>query len=200
VFWKEEIMRVWLTIAAGVLVALAVGSVARADDAAEIKKLVPEAAAMSREDFDRVAHSRTAIKPSEMEDKSLTWMVFTIPVVRGTPKAALEQFKFDDLKPGRLLAEWSRSTAADGVAVPKGLITAIHADRITGLTCKVEGDKATGTVSFKVPHLYQGKVDYVARRTGGKWQIVEFHLPGRGVHIVRNPKGMWEQQAAPKEK
>ena len=68
----------------------------------------------------------------------------------------------------------------------------IHADRITGCTCEVQGDTATGVVSYKVPKLYQGQIEYVAKRKGDTWEITEFIMPVRKIHVVRSKKGAWE--------
>ena len=74
-------------------------------------------------------------------------------------------------------------------------MTFVHTDRITDFTCIVHADKAAGTVSFKVTGLYQGKVDYIAQRLGGKWFIVEFIMPAYGIHIVRADNGQWKEKA-----
>jgi hypothetical protein len=70
----------------------------------------------------------------------------------------------------------------------------IHADRITDCTCTVDGDTATGTVSFMVPKLYQGQVNYVARRREGKWKIEEFIMPLHKIHIAVADNGKWVQK------
>jgi len=172
---------------------------ARADDAEEIRKLVPSAAAMSLEDFDRLATSATAPKDSDVEDKSLTLMALTLRVTADEDQKALGQFRFlntDTPKPSTLAKELTRNVKrVAGLRIPLGPVTFIHADRITNFTCEIDGRKATGTVSFKVPELYQGKVDYVARRTDGKWQITEFLMPARGIYIVRGKDGKWRRKA-----
>ena len=87
-----------------------------------------------------------------------------------------------------------RVVKVGNLTIPRGPVTFIHADRITDCSCKVDGDQATGTVTFKVPKLYQGKVDYMARRTDDKWQIVEFAMPGRDIHVVRGDDGKWKKK------
>jgi len=87
-----------------------------------------------------------------------------------------------------------RVVKVGNLTIPRGPVTFIHADRITDCSCKVDGDQATGTVTFKVPKLYQGKVDYMARRTDDKWQIVEFTMPGRDIHVVRGDDGNWKKK------
>ena len=79
--------------------------------------------------------------------------------------------------------------------------TFIHADRITRCTCTAKGDAASGTVHFRVSDLYEGDVDYLAKRQKGKWHITEFRLPRYGFRVVRNPKGLWKkQELSPKGK
>ena len=70
--------------------------------------------------------------------------------------------------------------------------TMIHADRITDCTChQVNGDQYAGTVSYEVPNLYRGKFDYVAKRSGGKWQITELSMSAYKIHLVRGEDGKW---------
>ena len=66
--------------------------VAGADDAAEIRKLVPAASAMSKADFEKLAYSETAPKASDVEEKSLTFLLLTAKM-RDDAKAR-EQFRF----------------------------------------------------------------------------------------------------------
>jgi hypothetical protein len=170
---------------------------ALADDAAEIRKLIPFASAMKLADLDRLAMSPTSPKESDVEDKSLTLMFLTFPMT--TDEKAREQFRFlvtTVPKPSDLVRELYRNVVGKGrFRVALGPVTFIQADRITDFTCEIDGERAAGTVSFEVPELYEGKADYVARRTDGKWQIAEFMMPGRGVHIVRGEKGKWRRKA-----
>ena len=76
---------------------------------------------------------------------------------------------------------------------PQGPVTFLHADRITGCTCEVNGDTAKGTVSFEVPELYRGKVDYAAKRKDGTWQIQEFIMSAYDIHVIRNEEGKWQK-------
>jgi hypothetical protein len=49
-------------------------------------------------------------------------------------------------------------------------------------------------VSFEVPGLYQGKVQYAAQRHHGKWLITEFIMPAYGIHLVRADDGLWKEK------
>jgi len=174
---------------------------ALADDAEEIRKLIPFASAMKLADLDRLAMSPTSPKESDVEDKSLTLMAISVRVTADEDEKAREQFRFLGepgavAKPSELAKELTRYVVGKGrFRVALGPVTFIQADRITDFTCKIDGEAATGTVSFEVPKLYAGKADYVARRTGGKWQITEFLMPGRGIHIVRGEDGKWRREA-----
>lgn len=109
-----------------------------------------------------------------------------------------EQFQFLTPripKPSRIAQEIYRGTRQpDGTIVPQGPVTFLHADRITDCSCEADGDTAKGTVSFEVSQLYQGKVDYVAKRRGGSWQIQEFIMSAYDIHLVRNAEGKWEKK------
>ena len=67
-------------------------------------------------------------------------------------------------------------------------VTMIQAERITVFTCTVEEDTARGVISFEVPKLYAGKVDYVAQGGG--------EVASRGVP----PAGLRDSRAAGKER
>lgn len=160
--------------------------------AAEIKGLIPEASAMAREEMEKLATSPTAPRASDLDNKTLTFIFFTLkPKEHAEAKEQL-QFLTSDPKPADLVREVCRAGMRDGkVTVPSGPMTFIHTDRITDFTCNVEGETAKGTVSFMVPDLYQGKVDYIAKRADGNWRIEEFILPAYDIYIVRNAEGTW---------
>ena len=141
---------------------------------------------------------RALIAPSyaDITDKSLTLQLFAMKPNSDRTKEQLEEYKtlVDIPKPSELAAEIYRVRRIGSLIIPLGPVTAIHAERITDFTCTVDDDDAQGTVSFKVPDLYQGKVQYVAQRKNGKWQITEFLLPAHGIHIVRGDSGLWSEK------
>lgn len=160
--------------------------VAIADDAAEIQKLIPAASAMAKADFDKLAMSDVPLKASDLDEQSLTLLLFLTPCFDDAAKR--EQFRyFGCPKPSILAAEMRRKP---GFAP----ITMIHANRITGITCDVKDDTARGVVSFEVPKLYAGKVHYVARKQDGKWRIEEFALPAYNIQVAHGQSGKWEQK------
>lgn len=169
---------------------------AMADAIAEIKALVPKASAMRKADFDRLATSPTSPKSSDFKDKSLTLMLFAL-----RPKddeQARKEFRFLGQRPPKAAAvgkEMYRTLGMGRLRVLAAPITMIHANRITDVTCKIEGEVARGTISFHVPKLYEGRVDYVARRAGGKWRIEELLMPAYGIHIVRTKDNLWQEKA-----
>lgn len=67
----------------------------------------------------------------------------------------------------------------------KGYATCIQPESITDLTCKVDGDVAKGVVRFKADQLYEGRVEYTARRGEKGWWIEEFILPGHRLRLAR---------------
>jgi WD40 repeat protein len=162
------------------------------DTASQIRKLIPDASAISREDFEQLASSPRQPKASDVEEKSLTLMVCAL-----TPKDVEEgqrEFRFlvQSPTPAMIGAEFYRRSP-EGIE-PGGPVTLIHADRITDFTCEVHDNTATGAVSFEAPKLYQGKVNYVARRREDKWQIEEFTMPAYDIHLVRDAKGAWREK------
>ncbi len=169
-----------------------------ADDASEIKKLIPTATAMSSKDFLAMATSPNAPQESDFKDKPLTLMLFSLQV---TPEDTDEQkleFQYLDeggfIKPSALAEETYRGIKVGKLFIPSAPRTMVHANRITEFTYKVDGDKATGRFHFRVPKLYRGQVDYVAKRTDEKWQIVELQMPARGIDLVRNDDGKWSKK------
>ena len=176
---------------------------ASADDAQVIRELIPCESAMMRADFDRLATSPSTLKPADVEDKSLTLMLFAqMKVEKGQTTEQQEQFRYllGDRpvmpKPSDLAKEMCRDRRTGKRRIVLAPVTYIHGDRITDCTCNVDGDVATGTVSFKVPRLYQGEVDYVARRLEGNWFIVEFIMSAYKIHIIRGDDGMWKEKSA----
>jgi hypothetical protein len=163
-----------------------------ADDAAEIKRLVPEATAMSRADFEKLAKSSTTPRLDDIADKSLTLHVLALEAT-GDAEASRDFHLLGESvpSPAQLAEEIYRGKRLFGLSVPGGPVTAIHADRIQEVTCDVDGDRATGEIKFQTPMLYEGRVEYVATRSDGKWRIVELSIPSRRVHIVRGDAGKW---------
>jgi hypothetical protein len=112
---------------------------------------------------------------------------------------AKEEFRFltpRPAKPSELAAEMYRSWSLGGSKVVLAPVTMIHANRITKITCDVKGNTAKGVVSFEVPKLYAGQVDYVARKIDGTWRIVEFAMPAQEIRVVLGENGKWKEKPA----
>jgi len=183
----------WTTI---VCLALTHPLIASGDDMGEIKAQIPPASAMVEEDYLKLARAE-AVPDKSGEDRSLTLTLLELRV--RDDETAKEQFRYlveGYPQPATLGKEACRVAEVRSKRrrhILLGPVTLIHKDRITDFTCEVSGDKATGTVSFKVPELYQGKVDYVATKFGGKrWFITEFTMPAYGIHLVRAHDGQWK--------
>lgn len=188
-------MRCLILFATVLCLGLFSGSAAVADDASDIKQAIPADAAMMRADFEKLATSSSVPSASKVQDKSLTLMLLDLKV-KDTKKAR-EQFRFltDNYpQPSTLSEELYRERHTGKRRVLLEPVTFIHADRITDFTCKVTGDEAAGTVSFKVPELYQGKIEYVAQRHSGKWFISEFIMSAYDIFLVHTNDGHWKEK------
>ena len=164
-----------------------------ADDKAEIRRLIPAATSMTRKYLMTMLKAQTP-KASDFEDKSLTLMLLVLPI--SEDREAKKEFRFLNerlTKPQKILEEVYRGGVVRKL-FPNSPITFIHADRITDVTCKAKGDTATGTISFKVPSLCEGKVNYKAIRKSGKWRITELKMPANKIHIARDDKGVWRKK------
>ena len=171
------------------------GSAARADDGGDIRQVIPADAAMMRTDFMKLATDQSGPDASGVKDKSLTLMLLDLRIK--DDEESNEEFRFltdGSPKPSMLASELLRERRTGERRILLEPVTFIHADRITDFTCEVNGDKAAGTVSFKVPELYEGKVKYVAQKLGGQWFISEFFMPAYGIHLVRGGDGLWKQK------
>jgi len=170
-------------------------SIADEDTAISIKRAIVADSAMMHAGFERLAFDQRSPNPSKVEDKSLTLMLLALKVK--DDEKAREQFRFctDGYpRPSELAEELYRVRQTGQRRILLLPVTFIHMDRITDFTCEVHADKATGTVSFKVPSLYQGKVEYVAQRFDGKWFITEFVMPAYGIHLVHSNDGLWKEK------
>ena len=168
---------------------------ATADDAKEIRQLIPSATAMQRADMEKLATAE-APKYEDFEDKSFTLQILWMKTSKDLTAEQREEFNMfsETPKPSDLMNEIYRVRKIGRLVIPLGPVTAIHAERITDFTCEVDGKTASGTVKFKVPNLYEGKVDYIAQRTDDEWHIAEFLMPAYKIHIVRGDDGKWVEQ------
>jgi RNA polymerase sigma factor (sigma-70 family) len=173
--------------------------------AALIKELIPRASGSSVADWKRLATPGEAPTLEKMENQSLTMVLLALDFAEAEKEPAWRDFRYlqEVPAPHKLAESASRSQA-------KGYGTFIQPDFITGLTCRVKGDVATGTVSFrglyfrvrdlrdlfaKGEPLYEGRVGYTARRVEDCWRIEEFRLPNYKLKVVRKSDGNWKKDS-----
>lgn len=169
-----------------------------ADDrpaAAQIREYITQATAMQRSDFNRIARMASSPKPADFEDKSLTLvLLFSIHIDQLTESDQF-QFQTDQTpRPNRLAQEVNRGLLRGPAFIPTAPVSMIQQDRITNVTCEVDGKSATGTVSYKVPGMYSGEVKYVAEKQPTHWHITELIVSDFAIHLVRGEGGLWKEK------
>ena len=161
--------------------------------AKQIRMQIPAVTAISAKTFRVIAQAAAMPKMSAFRNQSVTAvLMFSSPKDAEAAGKHFRSLKRGLAKPAELAEEIYRTVGVGKLRVRVAPCTLIHAERITDFTCKVSGEIATGSVSFRVPDLYEGKIDYVARRKGTAWQIEEFKLPGYGKNVVRDATGLWK--------
>ena len=155
----------------------------------QAKNLIPEAASLPAVDALQFAQvDLSKFKPSVGD--ALTWVVLSHMPGPDTPKNPTS-FRFV----GETLAPTAIAKAIEGPKDKDGKtrkwVSLIHPEYITECTCKVDGATATGTVTFKAEKVYEGKVEYTARKKDGKWRVEEFRLPEFKITTVLGPDGKW---------
>lgn len=158
--------------------------------AARAKRLIPDAAGMPAEELRTVAQAQDPAKFQPKNGDTLTWVVLSYAPGPDTPKN-LTSFKFleETINPAKLAS--AISGPKDMLGKFRSTATVIQPEYITDCTCKMDGDTATGTVTFKAEKLYEGKVDYTARKKDGNWRIEEFQLPDLKITIALGDDGKW---------
>lgn len=71
-----------------------------------------------------------------------------------------------------------------------GFASLIRVEDVTGVTAKVEGDTAAGTISF-ASNTARGELRFRAVRDGQDWKFTELELPGWLMTCSRRPDGSW---------
>ncbi len=182
-------------------------------DAEEIRGLIPQAAACSKEDWE--SYGFGSILPGHARDQNLslelaryahdadhTWppdirYIARRYVARDDPKAHL--------------------AALNGEVQRDGLISMIHSDSIRGFECLAayshstepffpfgwtvpkEGPTANGWFTFGADGLWTGRADFSAIKAHGRWLIIGFRLPVKNRIIHLRADGLWKRVAAEKE-
>ncbi len=157
--------------------------------AATAKLLIPEAAGMPAEELKMLSMLADVSKFRPRGGDSLTWIALNYqPGKDGPENPSSLRFLEGDPRPDKI---------AQAITGPKEngktrkYATLIHPEYISDCTCKSMGDSASGTVTFKADKVYEGKLEYTARKHNGNWRIEEFRLPDLKITIVRDPNGKW---------
>jgi hypothetical protein len=164
------------------------GADAPADEftAEQAKALIPEAAGIPgtalRDLFAGADHMN--FRPPN--GYSLTWAVMT---VWDQPVFPTSFFPGAQINLSRIAATMAGPKDKDGS--PRPYESLIQPEYITDCTCKVDGDTATGTVSFKGGEDYEGTAGYTARKREGQWRIEEFRLPALKITTTLGADGKW---------
>jgi hypothetical protein len=87
-----------------------------------------------------------------------------------------------------------RPVGAGNVVLFVPPVTMIHAERITRCEATVDGKTARGSFDFRVPDLYEGSADLVAKRKEDEdWKIIELQMKTIGIHVSRDAEGKWRR-------
>jgi hypothetical protein len=174
---------------------LFIAATARADDELtpdKAKELIPAASGFPVEELQE---RMTATKPSNQapsNGESLTWLILDRVASLDAPKNSTSfRFLGDKVQPAAFATALAGPKPKDKNGKYKGYVTVIRAEHITDCTCKVNGETATGTVTFKVDKVYEGKAEYTARKQDGKWRIEEFRLPDLKITTALSDNGKW---------
>jgi hypothetical protein len=173
---------------------LALAPLHAADDfgATQAKALIPEAAGIPADVFQKLGTdpNPTPDKLAAPRGQTLTWWVMTYAPDKNTPKNPTSfRFLGETINVAKIASAISGAKDDEGKYGPTA--TVIHPEYITDCTCKVAGNTATGVVSFKVEKVYEGKVEYTARKKDGKWRIEEFRLPEFKTTLALGADGKW---------
>jgi hypothetical protein len=155
------------------------------------QELLPSAASMSSADFEKLA-TASSPSPETIENQTLTWVLLTLNPLKTSYENAtvLEDFNFPT---GNALPQPSQIAEVIYKSKAKGYATFLQPDLITDCSCQSDGDTANGFVTFSAPDLFTGKVQFIARRNEGKWQIEEFLLPNYGIKTTLGTDNQWHQ-------
>jgi hypothetical protein len=168
-------------------------AVRAADDftAEKAKALIPEAAGIPSGELQKLAEAADPTKFSPPNGESLTWWFLTYRPGPNDPVPTSIKFLTgpNPVNPAKLAEAFMGPKDKDGKY--RKYASLVQPEYITDCTCKVAGDTATGTVSFKADKAYEGKVEYTARKKDGKWRIEEFRLPDVKISMVLGADGKW---------
>jgi len=69
----------------------------------------------------------------------------------------------------------------------------LQLEYIAECTYESTADKAKGVVTFK-NDVYEGRIQFAARKLKTGWTITEFNMPHNKIRVVRGDDGKWIQK------
>lgn len=171
--------------------------------AEKIKELLPEAASLSTKAFEKLSGAEGPPKLETLEDQSLTAALLYLEMPAAPDAPARKEFRYlsDTLNPAHLAAAISMSQA-------KGYGSFLQPTFIKEVTCRVKDGVARGKVTFRGMYyrdfwdqlrgkgqpIYEGCIEFMARRVEDNWRVEEFRLPGYKIKVVRQANGNWRHE------
>lgn len=160
------------------------------------RKLISAATAIDRNEFEAIMRSANAPTAESFEEHSLT-AALMLHKIRPLEVKSAQQFRYlseGGSRPTELVKEMYRPVGAGNVVLFVPPVTMIHSERITRCEASAEGKTARGSFDFRVPDLYEGSADFVAKKKGeDSWQMVEFQMRTIGIHVARDAEGKWRR-------
>ena len=160
------------------------------------RKLIPAATAIDRKEFEAISRSPNAPTVKSFSEHSLT-AALMLHKIRPSEGKSAEQFRYLNdgaPRPIKIVQEMYRPVGAGNIVLFVPPVTMIHSERITWCEATVEGKTARGSFDFRVPDLYEGSADFVAKKMDeGGWQMIEFQMKTIGVHVKRDTEEKWRR-------
>jgi len=155
----------------------------------QLKRLISEAASMPIEHFRKLAEAAGVPALDAVQSKPLTLLLVSGRFGSPGDEAALREIRVVGIpRPAELARAMVRGQDADEAPYASFL----WPENITAVTREARGDTITGAVSFREKGLYEGTVEYTARRRADGWRVEEFRLPASGYRTTRMPAGTWK--------
>ncbi len=166
-----------------------------AEQAALIRKQIPEATGMTLDETKKLFSSPTRPALDSMDNVPLSYVLLAIDPLQGAEHE--KEFRYltegRPPKPSVLAGVLTKGGVriGDVEIIRPAYYTFLRANAITEVTARVEKNRASGTVSFTVPKLFAGCVSYKAKRLDKAWEIEEFSFPARKLVIRKSAEGKW---------
>ncbi len=157
--------------------------------AEKAKELIPEAAGMPLAELQKLGLDPSIDKHKPSQGDSLTWWAVTYMPDPNITAPTSFRFLGEFVNPSKFANALTGPKNRDGKH--RQYASLIHPEYITDCTAKVDGDTATGTVTFGVKDTYEGKAEYTARKKDGGWRIEEFRLPDHKLTVALGVGGKW---------